>query len=700
MRITETQLFHKQSETDKFLFILYDYDNISLKKVTDIYCYLVNNVTTVTFVTYEKNNSNKNNTDNKVTANAKVYFSRFLTQNKITINKENRPNTYSLTIETRRSLKILYERYEAEKEAAQKLAKEQEQEIMIPKNWEEYLLTEDEKGAKIIDKNIKEESFNLDYETLISYNPELAFLLEENAEEQLNTIKKILNEYYQPKKINNIIIKGFRDKQKIARIRAAQYGRLINIHCEICAKGELYDRAHTIKYHCLGCGTTTIVLQNLESTTIQRTKICPKCAWKGSFKEEADEVFTAQATTIQEISELLKPGEQPRRLPCLLIGSLAEKNSEQLNIGDRVTLTGYYIRQREPRTADYKRIFIIVGAEALAEDITKLKITDEIKQLIQKIRLDGDPLKKLSSMIFERVEGHDLAKELLTLQGFGRIHILLLGEPGLGKTELSKCSVQAFPRSEFFQSTNASRAGLTGAASKDNHTGRFVLEMNGISRLHPHGVAVIDEINRAGEDILESLLGVMQDRMLKIRKTNVQSDLPCDISLLATANPKGDLIDCNKSLWEQVQIPKALFDRFSFTLMFAQDISKYESFKVFFKKGLEQMNDLDINLRLAIREMTRLGWEEEVVVSGDDSLDKMDFFMKEIVVPHKAIYGESLRLTRIIPSVLEALCRLTGNKTPGQYEFSKLEELLRLLRVNHQEATMCATNRESGVICL
>jgi MoxR-like ATPase len=207
--------------------------------------------------------------------------------------------------------------------------------------------------------------------------------------------------------------------------------------------------------------------------------------------------------------------------------------------------------------------------------------------------------------------------------------------------------------------------------------------------LNPHGLAGIDELDKGTDDVKFSLLGVMQNGKLKIRKTNVQADLPCVVNILATANPTEDLFDVydKQYWWQQVALPKPLYDRFTFVLIFVQDVRQIKSFEEYFKRRSSKREGVSVQLRLVLRELLRDAWRLEPAILDDkETLQKMDRIMLDVIVPNRNVFGQSLRLTEVLPGLLEALCRLTGAPKPLNWHFEKATDLLLAVKRNHDEA--------------
>jgi DNA helicase MCM8 len=87
-------------------------------------------------------------------------------------------------------------------------------------------------------------------------------------------------------------------------------------------------------------------------------------------------------------------------------------------------------------------------------------------------------------------------------------HILLIGDPGLGKSQLLKFISHVTPRSVYICGNAVSNAGLTVTVSRDSVTGEGTLEAGALV-LSDQGVCCIDEFDKM-HDQHQSLLEAME----------------------------------------------------------------------------------------------------------------------------------------------------------------------------------------------
>ena len=147
------------------------------------------------------------------------------------------------------------------------------------------------------------------------------------------------------------------------------------------------------------------------------------------------------------------------------------------------------------------------------------------------------------------------------------IHILLCGDPGLGKSQLLRACAAASPRGVFVCGAACSAAGLTASVGRDAATGQATLEAGALA-LADRGTCCVDELDKLAVDP-GSLLGALEQQEVVVAKAGVLARLPARASLLAAANPAGGSYDSTKTLAENVALPRALLSRFD--LVFAME---------------------------------------------------------------------------------------------------------------------------------
>jgi len=204
-------------------------------------------------------------------------------------------------------------------------------------------------------------------------------------------------------------------------------------------------------------------------------------------------------------------------------------------------------------------------------------LTISPEQKAEILQLSKDPLvyEKIIESIAPTIYGHDRIKEALVLQLFGGcrkkqddgvqrrgdIHILLVGDPGSGKSQLLKRMSIVAPKSRFVSGKGASGAGLTASVVKDEFLKGWALEAGALV-LANKGLVCIDELDKMSKEDTSAMHEALEQQTVTISKANIQATLRSETTVLAAANPKFGRFDPYEILAKQIELPSTLINRF------------------------------------------------------------------------------------------------------------------------------------------
>ena len=200
--------------------------------------------------------------------------------------------------------------------------------------------------------------------------------------------------------------------------------------------------------------------------------------------------------------------------------------------------------------------------KALAKNIDASDVNKDIKSEIEK-KLFEDFSKKAFSVIPDyiapNIQGMDYIKKATVLQLFSiqPIHILLLGDPSVGKTDILRAGFNLSPISSFGLGSGTSGAGLAVTIK-----GKEIRK--GLLPLADKGVCAIDELNLMKDEDMASLYNAMEKGFISYDKGGNHYRFDARVKVLATANPKGDSFKANniEKLKKQLPFDPALLTRF------------------------------------------------------------------------------------------------------------------------------------------
>jgi replicative DNA helicase Mcm len=144
----------------------------------------------------------------------------------------------------------------------------------------------------------------------------------------------------------------------------------------------------------------------------------------------------------------------------------------------------------------------------------------------------------------------------------GDIHLLLIGDPSVGKSQLLKLASGMVPRGKYVSGKGVTGAGLTAAVVKDEQfLGGWVLEAGALV-LANQSVCAIDEFEKMDKSDQVAMHEAMSLQQISIAKATIMATLPSRTSVLAGANPKLGRFDPYIPIREQIDLPETILSRF------------------------------------------------------------------------------------------------------------------------------------------
>jgi replicative DNA helicase Mcm len=465
----------------------------------------------------------------------------------------------------------------------------QEQDIVA--GWEEilskdkYRLIIAEIAANYPDKK----SVLVSYKDIEAYNIDFAMHVLENPDFCLTKGKGVMKLMMPPtwdsKNSMNLRISELpRDaKVDIRQLRSKHLGKLVAVEGLVRKATTVRPRMTYAKFRCARCNAEIWMEQSgmilKEPVMCSNTEgSCNKQAVRFILDDKESFYIDTQKIEIQESPEGLRGGAQPERLA----GYVEDDISGLVTAGNRVTLNGI-IRSVEKPDRDKTTVFEIyievMSVESELHEYDEIQITEEDEMQILEMSRDPKLFDNIIASISPTIFGMDEVKSAIALQLFGGchkemddrtsirgdIHILLVGDPGVAKSQILRYMSMLAPRGIYASGKSASAAGLTAAAVKDDFgDGRWTLEAGALV-LADKGLACIDELDKMTAQDRSSLHEAMESQRISVAKAGITATLQCRCSMLAAANPKYGRFETEGgmgTLNEQIDLPPALMSRF------------------------------------------------------------------------------------------------------------------------------------------
>ncbi|MEO2154248.1 MAG: minichromosome maintenance protein MCM [Nanoarchaeota archaeon] len=454
---------------------------------------------------------------------------------------------------------------------------EEEQEEISEKIREE-IIKFIELNEELFEEAVNEgkKSIVLSFDQLVDYSIELANLLLEKPSEIISLFEEELKKKGYELKFR---VKDLPEHVNIliSKIRSEHIGKLLVVEGVVRKASDVRPMAKRITFLCPTCKRKLVVPQT--DIKIKEPEACV-CGRKKGFKILKIDFRDSQRIVIEEPPEIVEH-TQPQRIGVMLYDDLTDPKFEKLVApGKKIRITGilrevFVPLQSGGKSTRFDLMLEAVFIEPVEEDFEDIEIKEEDLLRIKEIAHSEDVYKKLIDSIAPSIYGYDEIKLSLALQLFGGvkriapdgtklrgdIHVLLIGDPGAGKSQMLKYIQQIAPKARFVSGKGASAAGLTATVTKDEYLKTWSIEA-GVLVLANGGIAIIDELDKINKADIQALYEAMEQQTVSIAKASINATLKAECSILAAANPKYGRFDPYLSIAEQIDLPPPLITRF------------------------------------------------------------------------------------------------------------------------------------------
>ena len=436
----------------------------------------------------------------------------------------------------------------------------------------------------ILEKYPDERSLNVDYRTLEIFDPDLADLLIDKPEEVIDAARlaiKNIDPLVKDADIN-IRFEHLSNVIPLKTLLSKYIGTFVAADGIVRKTDEIRPRIETGVFECRGCMRLHEVDQTSANTIIEPS-LCSECGGR-SFRllQEESKYVDTQTARMQEPLENLSGGTEPKQMLMILEDDLVDR----LNPGDKVRITGTLKTFREERSGKFKNYIYVNHIEPLEQEFEELQLSEEDEEKIIELSKDPHIYDKIIKSTAPSIKGYRDVKEAIALQLFGGaskqledetklrgdIHILIVGDPGIGKSQILKYVSRLAPRSIYTSGKGTTGAGLTAAAVRDE-LGGWSLEAGALV-LGDQGNVCVDELDKMRSEDRSALHEALEQQTVSIAKAGIMATLNSRCSVLAAANPKFGRFDRYKVLAEQIDLPAPIISRFDLIFVIEDKPSK------------------------------------------------------------------------------------------------------------------------------
>lgn len=460
----------------------------------------------------------------------------------------------------------------------------------IKEFFEEYY---DEEVKKLSEEELTD-SILIDYDDLQEYSEGLAEDLGNNPDFWFKNAVNALEEYDDNLDIENprVLLKNYAQYDpSIRELRDKHLGRLVAIDGIVSKSTSVLPKADVAAFNCQRCGAITSVKQPLDAK-LKYPDVCSSedC---NNRSESAFKVNVSQSEKInfkkievQEPPEDISGGKTPETETFTVEGEIANS----VAAGDNVKAIGVYKGAEQGDTSIFRTY--IHGNNIIPEEqeFEEINITDEEEEIIKELSQDPKIYNRLRDSVAPSLFGLKSEKTAILYQLFGGVrktemtgntirgdvHVLMVGDPGVGKSQLLRYASKLSPRGIMTNGKGSSAAGLTASAVRDSEFGgddKWTLKAGALV-LADNGLACVDELDKMDSSDRSAMHEGLEQQTISVNKAGINATLKSRCSMLGAANPKDGRWDEYQPVPEQIDLAPALVSRFD--LIFAPEDDREE----------------------------------------------------------------------------------------------------------------------------
>ena len=359
------------------------------------------------------------------------------------------------------------------------------------------------------------------------------------------------------------------NKPILRDVSSSHLEKLVSVDGVVGQVTQVLPKLKSATWECRRCGKTYKIFQ--KEQTPKQPVMC-ECRHKDFQLRASDSEFVDyQKIKIQEPLENLK-GNEPVTTLDVYVG---DDMVNMISPGDRTRVTGV-LRPPKDKNLVYERYLDAIHIQETAKEFEQVEISKEEEEEIRKLAANEKIYDMIVQSIAPNIYGHENVKEAISLQLFGgvrkvlpnsstirgNVHVLLVGEPGMAKSQILQAVNKIAPKSIYIAGKTTTSAGISATAVKDDFgEGGWTLKAGALV-LASGGICLVDEMDKMDKEDRSALHEAMEQETISVAKAGIVTRFKTETIILAAANPKYSRFDPYQNYFEQIDLPATLISRF------------------------------------------------------------------------------------------------------------------------------------------
>jgi len=366
-------------------------------------------------------------------------------------------------------------------------------------------------------------------------------------------------------------------------LRQIHLDAFIQVKGVVTRRTSVFPQLNLVKWDCVSCGYVVgpfTVQSNCAKTNLKdyQPKSCSQCQ-KKVFRLNSNQTIyrNFQKITLCEAPGSVPAGRIPRSREVILQNDLCDT----VRPGEQINVSGIYTHRFDTSlnaSNSFPVFSTVIEANYIQRDndyLSHVSLTKTDEEKIRKLAKDPDIEERILASIAPSIYGHKFIKRAIAFALFGGqakrgksrhrvrgdINVLIMGDPGVAKSQFLKYTEKLAARAVFATGKGASAVGLTATVRRDPLTREWTLE-GGALVLADRGVCLIDEFDKMNEQDRVSIHEAMEQQSISVSKAGIVTTLQARCAVIAAANPVKGRYDSSMTFIENVDLTDPILSRF------------------------------------------------------------------------------------------------------------------------------------------